>query len=224
MGAEALARKASGTYSTNFPLTENPVSESGHWTNGSAAGGSWWGDIQTVSGQAFGVSEPTQFGDPTAILTGSWSPNQSVSVVVKVNTQPTVCCHEVEARLLTTISSVSIKGYEINCSLVASQTYIQLVRWNGPNGDFTPLDQLTPATPCVNGDVLVATATVSGSTAVFTFMPNGVLQTFTTCHCTNPSDSSAKAVLAGNPGMGFYDNADIDWSSFGFSSFTASGR
>jgi len=53
-----------------------------------------------------------------------------------------------------------------------------LVRWNGPNVNFTYIDQLTPATAVANGDVLVGTATGVGDTVTFTFSRNNVLQTF----------------------------------------------
>ena len=61
------------TYSTSFPLTENPISESGKWIGGQSADGNLWGNVQTSGGMAYGVSEPTTYGDPTAILTGSWA-------------------------------------------------------------------------------------------------------------------------------------------------------
>ena len=64
-----------GTYSTSFPGTEDPISENGNWVGGQNAGGNLWGNVQKTPGFAFGVSQPTQFGDPTAILTGTWSPN-----------------------------------------------------------------------------------------------------------------------------------------------------
>src|ERR1051325_3674641 len=90
------------TYSTSFPLTENPISEGGKWINGGAAGGNLWGNVQTTPGMAFGVSEPTQFGDPTAVLTGTWAPDQSAEATIKIVTQPTgTCCHEAEVRLRT---------------------------------------------------------------------------------------------------------------------------
>ena len=217
-----VTASAPGSYTTNFPLTENPISEDGNWTNGGCCGNSsLWGNIQTTPGEVFGVSEPTTYGDPTAIVNGTWGSNQTITVTVKITSQPTSCCHELELRPLTTISTNSITGYEINCSTVTGDPYIQLVRWNGTNGNYTQLDQLVPAQPCKNGDVLVGTTTVSGGTVTFGLTVNGVQQVFTNCHCTNPSDSGAGAFLTGSPGIGFYDNQDSNWNYFGFSSFTA---
>ena len=36
-GSEAIAT----TYTTTFPLTENPISQSGHWINGGTVGFDW---------------------------------------------------------------------------------------------------------------------------------------------------------------------------------------
>ena len=39
-------------YTTNFPLTENPISESGKWINGGVAG---WLNVRTTPGHVFGI-------------------------------------------------------------------------------------------------------------------------------------------------------------------------
>src|SRR5216683_4628985 len=123
-----------GYYTTNFPLTENPISEGGVWTGGSAAGGNLWGDVQTNGTMAFGVSEPTQFGDPTAILKGTWAVDQTAQATVALKTAFTgTCCHEVELRLRMTVSSNSIRGYEAYCSVSSSNPYCHIARWNGLN-------------------------------------------------------------------------------------------
>src|SRR5262249_45748237 len=43
-----------GSYSTTFPLTENPISEGGSWTNGGATG-LGWANVQTTPGLSFGT-------------------------------------------------------------------------------------------------------------------------------------------------------------------------
>ena len=194
------------TYTTNFPLTENPISGSGNWQ---VPGGlaSQWGNIQTNGTMAFGVSEPTTFGDPTAILTGTWTADQWAQATVKINSTPSKCCHEVEIRLRAAISANNITGYEINCSVYPGNSYVQIVRWNGANGSFTYLNN-EGADYCKNGDVLKAT--IIGST--INVYLNNVLK-------LSATDST---FTAGNPGIGFYDNNDTNWSAFGFSSFYAS--
>ena len=39
--ASATTSGINGSYSTTFPLTENPISEGGSWTNGGATGLGW---------------------------------------------------------------------------------------------------------------------------------------------------------------------------------------
>jgi hypothetical protein len=192
------------TYTTNFSLTENPISESGNWTNGKTSGLDW-ADVRTTSGLAYGTSLPSQYADPTAVLAGAWGPNQTAQATIRVTTPPASCCHEVELRLRTTIAAHSITGYEILCSVVNSDQYLQIVRWNGPLNDFTYVNTLS--TSCANGDVLKAT--MNGS--IITVYKNGV-------QILQGTDST---FMSGNPGIGFYDNSDSNWNTFGFSSFTA---
>ena len=48
---EAAAR----TYTTNFPLTENPISEAGNWINGGTVGLDWT-NVSTTPGLASAAS------------------------------------------------------------------------------------------------------------------------------------------------------------------------
>jgi|SRR5450755_1504691 len=70
------------SYSTAFPLSENPISEGGKWINGGTVGLDW-NNIYTSGGFASGVGpSSTKYADPTAILAGSWGPNQTVQATV----------------------------------------------------------------------------------------------------------------------------------------------
>jgi len=211
------------TYTTSFPKTENPISESGKWITGTKAGPNLWGDVQTTTGMAFGVSEPTQFGDPTALLTGTWGATQSVSATVKINKTPTgTCCHELEVRLRSTISQGSITGYEVYCSVQPDNPYCHIARWNGPNGSYCNIEQSSSSIFLVNGDVLSATVTGTNPVTI-TGSRNGVQilkATDTGANC-DPGGPGGP-FTSGSPGFGFYDSQDSNWSDFGFSSFTAS--
>jgi hypothetical protein len=193
------------SYKTNFPLAENPISESGHWINGGTDGLDW-GNVQVGANHVYGTNLPSIYGDPTAVLTGSWSSDQQAQGTVSVNTSQPNCCHEVELRLRTTITAHSITGYEINCSVSSGSPYVQIVRWNGPLASFAYVNT-TGSTGCVNGDIFKAT--IVGSTITVYKNGNQVLQGI---------DST---FTSGSPGVGFYDNQDSNWSDFGFSSFTA---
>ncbi len=218
----SAATSVHGPYTTNFTATENPISEGGKWLNGGVgAGASLWGDVRTNGTMAFGVNEPTTYGDPTAILTGTWGPSQTVTGVIKVNSTPGTCCHEVEVRLRTSIAANSITGYEILCPVWSSPNYgIQVVRWNGPNADYTYITAGDPH-QCVNGDVLKATATGTNPTTIQVYL-NGNLTLTGVDHGTETGPGKAAGPwTGGTPGVGFYDSADNNWSVFGFSSFTA---
>ena len=196
------------SYSTVFPNTENPISEGGNWINGKATGLDW-ADIRSTSGLAFGTESGSGgYDDSTAVLSGSWGPNQTnQSTVHTVNQNPNIF-EEVELRLRTSISAHSITGYEINfrCTADGSQ-YAQIVRWNGPLSDFTLLD--SRAGPGLrNGDVIKAT--IVGN--VITAYINGA-------QVVQVTDSTYSN---GSPGMGFYlQNGSGVNSDYGFTSFSA---
>ena len=210
------------TYTTTFPATENPISEGGKWVGGSTAGGSLWGNVQTTPGLAFGVSLPTQFGDPTAILTGTWGPNQTVQGTVQVTGPITGgCCREIELRLRNTISTNSISGYEAYCSILSSNPYCHIARWNGANGSYCNIETGSSSNYAHNGDVLKATITGT-STTVITLFRNGTQELVATDTGQSCSPGGAGGPFtSGTPGIGFYDQTDNNWSDWGFTYFGA---
>ena len=235
------------TYSTSFPLTENPISEKGKWVGGQSADGNLWGNVQTSGGMAYGVSEPTTFGDPTAILTGSWAANQQAQVTVKIDTTPTamsdlisllkqyvgtvrqVCCHEIEVRLRVTIGANRITGYEVYCSVVPGNKYCHIARWSGPNGLYCNIEPSSPSINLVNGDVLMGTVTGSNSALITAYL-NGV-QIMQVSDTGNEGGEGTDCgagrpvFTSGSPGIGFYDNRnDNQWNYFGVSNFTANAE
>jgi hypothetical protein len=235
-GALTVSELTGNTYSTSFPsppTPENPICESAaggcNWTVGSAAGGSLWGDVQTAHGQAMGVSEPTQFGDPTALLNGTWGANQSAEatvVITDTSVQSGNCCHEVEVRLRMTISANNISGYEAYCSIMTSFPYCHIARWNGPNGSYCNIENNEPILNLNNGDVLEATASGTNPVIINLYV-NGVLQATSSDSGQATGDCPGGAggpFTSGNPGVGFYDTADSNWGAFGFSSFFATAN
>ena len=203
-GAEAIA----ATYTTNFPLTENPISEGGHWING-LTNGLDWADVATTPGRAFGTQTGIglNYADSTALLTGSWGPTQTVQAVVYISSVDSTTFEEVELRLRSSLSAHSCTGYEVIFSVKPDNPYCQIVRWNGPLGDFTLLDARSVGV--VDGDVVKATAV--GSTI--------------TCYINNTAIFSVNDTTypSGNPGMGFYLQDGLGPpSNYGFSSYTAS--
>jgi hypothetical protein len=209
------------SYSTTFQQTENPLSESGKWIEGHAAGANLWGNVQTVSGAAYGVDEPTPFGDPTAILAGTWGPTQTAAATVKINhVLAGGCCHEVELRLRTTISHNSITGYEAYCSVMPTQPYCHITRWNGPNGSYWNFETGSSSAYLKNGDVLKATISGTNPTIITLYINGAQILQATDTGAAGGGFGAYGPWTSGNPGIGFFDNIDSDWKSFGLSSFT----
>jgi hypothetical protein len=234
-GSAICTTSATGTcnYSTTFPFTENPISENGKWVGGSAAGASIWaggkiwhggrlfGNVQTAAGYAFGVDEPTAFGDPTAILVGAWGPTQTATATVKINKTPTnKCCHEVELRLRTAISKNLITGYEAYCSVMPNEPYCHIARWNGPNGSYWNFETGKNDLYVKDGDIIKATVTGTNPVIV-TLYRNGVqILQATDTGAAGGGFGAYGPWTSGNPGIGFFDNYDDDWKSFGLSAFS----
>ena len=199
------------SYTTNFPLTEDPISEGGKWINGKVTGIDW-ANVRTTPGLAFGTQTDTvNYDDTTAILAGSWGPNQMAQATVHTVNQNSGMFEEVELRLRTSISAHSITGYEINFRCTSDGTqYVQLVRWNGPLGDFSYISGGAIGPGLHDGDIIKAT--IIGST--ITAYINGK-------QIAQGNDST---YTSGSPGMGFYIQGGkaSQQSDYGFKSFTAS--
>ncbi len=153
------------SYSTDFPLEENPISEGGMWMNGRKDGIDWI-DVVSSGGRAYGeVSRMTaaerrveqgnlnptadgrdpegDYDDPTAVLTGSWGRDQLARARVFSRNPTEEYFQEVQIRLRSTIEPNWCTGYEVfwRC-LTNEQGYAEIVRWNGKVGDFTSLMRL----------------------------------------------------------------------------------
>ena len=206
-GSDALA----GTYTTGFPLAENPISETNNWVNGKTTGLDW-ADVATTDGLAHGTqADPGGFDDSTAVLTGSWGPNQTATAKVFSTNQNGNIEEEVEIRLHSTITPHSCTGYEIlfQCAVGG---YITIARWNGALNDFTYLQQYANVNG-YNGLTNGAVVSASITNGVITGYLNGV-------PIIRATDNT---FTNGNPGMGFWlDGASPSVETdYGFTSFTA---
>jgi hypothetical protein len=201
-------RVTAQTYSTDFPLTENPISEGGAWVNGGTIGLDWT-NVRTASGIAYGTQSGGSYNDSTALLTGTWKANQQVEATVYTVNQNSSVFQEVEIRLRSSLSAHRATGYEINFRcLKTGAAYSEIVRWNGPLGDFTYLSTISGSKYGVaNGDIVKAT--IMGN-VISVYINNVLILTAT--------DSTYSS---GNPGLGFCCGSSM--SDFGFTSFTATG-
>jgi hypothetical protein len=187
------------TYTTNFPLAENPISEGGKWINGQKDGLDWT-NVRTTPKFAFGTEiggtrpELQKYDDSTALLTGTWGPNQTAQATVRRTNADTSgnVYREVELRLRSAISPHNATGYEIMFSCSKSEkAYCNIARWDGILGAWMFLLKNEGSRFGVaNGDVVKASMVGK----LITVYINGVEIGQTTDYLF-PS---------GNPGIGFY--------------------
>jgi hypothetical protein len=199
-------------YTTSFPATENPISEAGNWINGGSVGLDWK-NCRTTGGSAFGTPEVDgTYDDSTALVIGTWGPNQTVQGTVRRIGSPSGQS-EVELRLRSTITAHVNKGYEIlwNCS--SGEGYsIQVARWNGDIGDYETLDFIN-AGVAFDGAVLKGIISGTSTVSIGVYVNNSLLRTVT--------DSSTSRILTGNPGIGFWSKNGSTPTDHGFSDFSA---
>jgi len=167
------------SYRSDFPLEETPISEDGAWLNGKTDGIDW-SDVNTKPGLVYGAlsrmevaekrseqgnledesDDPVgDYDDPTAVLAGEWGPDQHGKGVVYSKNPTAEYYQEVQIRLRSTMEPHSCTGYEVffRC-LKTDEGYAEIVRWNGPIGDWTSLERHVGAEYGVeHGDVIEAT-------------------------------------------------------------------
>jgi hypothetical protein len=190
----------SKTYTTNFDGTENPLSEGGVWSHV----GVDWKYVQKVNGVVYGTQTGSGgYDDSYAHLSG-FGPDQTAWGVIQ-RTSGSSGIHEVEIHLRWSDSAHSAQGYE--CLLSYNGSYAQIVRWNGPFGDFTYIGWAATAPVPQTGDTLKAS--ITGNLIIVYY--NGV-------EIMRATDSTYST---GNPGMGFYIESDGANSDMSFTSFSA---
>jgi hypothetical protein len=220
-GGDSSGGKPTGgrVYTTNFPLTENPISESGNWINGKTTGLDW-ADFSSTPGLAIGTqsgTNPALYDDSIALVTGTWRADQMVHAVVKtVNQQTNLIFEELEIWLRSTITPHNSTGYECTFSARSdASAYMGLARWNGTLGDWTSIGPSVTGTGAAlhNGDTI--TCKIVGT--VITAYINGVQKWQYDTVNDNPKFSS------GQPGIGaFLANTTGVNGDYGFTSVTAS--
>jgi hypothetical protein len=210
-------------FSTSFAATENPISESGIWTNGLAVGLDW-NDMQTTSNHGVGASDTfyvgTRYADDLAHLTTAYhafNANQYAQATAYKLGGYTGGggSHEIELLLRFGITAHNAQGYECSIGMNTIGTYAFIVRWNGAYGNYTALidpsggigSYTNTPTALADGDVL--RAEISGTT--ISLKQNGlVLVTITDA-----------TFATGQPGMGAWPVDGATKTSAGWKSYAA---
>ena len=141
------------TYTTNFDVAENIISEGGVWSHAAVD----WMNVKTSGGIAYGTQTAGGYNDSYALLSG-FGPNQTATAIVHVASPIPNDGHTHENELLLRFTDAvhSAAGYEC---LFSSSGAHQLMRWNGPMSDFSdiPTTYTGQASAIKEGDTLKAT-------------------------------------------------------------------
>lgn len=219
MVAAALAGPKS--YSTSFPLTQNPISESGKWISGSvfSDGAASKTDVQTA-GKAFGTMnafDGTNFTDSCACLTG-FGPNQEVTCTVA--NASAITDLETEILLRADITPAHVFLYEFDC--VFGLKGIHLVRWDMtlalPNA-FTQL-RAGQSNEALFNDGDQVYGSIVGTLITCKYKPFG--GSFSTLFTYNTNLDGIQ-YATGNPGIGFWNQTGSSTNSpkFAWADFAA---
>jgi hypothetical protein len=193
---------------TNFDGSENPLSEGGVWHRA----GNNFTNVRTANGLAFGTNGVTDTYDDSYALLSGFGPNQTAEAVVQrsanLNTNVT---HEVEMLLRFSDSTSGARGYEC---LFAFYGGVQIVRWNGTQGNYTVLQSTAGSESLgrglATGDVIKATMVGN----VISLYVNGTLLARTT-------DST---FTSGQPGIGFFTRPGGNSANLAITRFTATSQ
>jgi hypothetical protein len=197
-------------YSTDFNLTESPISEGGKWKHA----GLDWTNVITAGGLAFGTQNGNGgFDDSYAYLAASFPANQSASGTIHLEAGITAAYAEVEILLRWTDSTHNSTGYE--CNLAYNGQYAEIIKWPGPLGTQKSQFKFISSGNAVAGGVHegdVFQADVIGN--VITSRLNGKV-------IATGMDSSIPS--GGAPGIGFYSEGAPASPKFSFTQFSAKG-
>jgi hypothetical protein len=206
------------SYSTNFPVAQNPISQSGQFVTSTSPGVNWSGQnaggggnlpLAPVDIAARGLAESVDYanpnyGDALAVLTGNWGANQSVSITVGKIPASSGGYEEFEIHLRTDPTTGT--GYEIAWGY--NHDYVLIATWNGGGAvgaaAYTILYEANTQHAIKPGDTL--TASIIGD--VITVYTDGV-------QVAQITDSKFSS---GNPGFGFNQGGT---GEYGISSFSA---
>lgn len=193
-------------YTTNFPLTENPISESSRWyrtdTNSTA--------IRTSGAVAFGTQTGSGgFDDSQAALTGFSGLNVSIEITVFRSASISATNHELECCGRNVETSSTTKKYEC---LFNKDGGTQFVKWTGPRSfsDFKVLDPTSgpgalPGSP-QTGDKLrltIITLSLTQVELIAYYTPTGSSEQFI-ARTIDDGSLGGPAYLSGDPGIGTY--------------------
>lgn len=195
------------SYATNFDdPPEAPISEGGVWHRA----GNVWTNVNKANGIAFGTNGANDAYDDSYALLSGFGPDQTAQAVVfrSPSLVSSTITHEMELLLRFSDDANNARGYECLFNYAGG---VDIVRWNGPLGNFTSLSFTGGAgnlgRDLVSGDVIKAT--IVGN-VISTYI-NGVLR----------AQAVDSTFATGQPGIGFFTrplgvgaNADFGMTTY----------
>jgi hypothetical protein len=215
--------ETSRTVFTNFPATENPISQGSIWTPGStfSAGAATKTNIQTA-GKAYSTMvsfDGTNFDDSLACLSG-FGANHEVTCTIANSGGFSGFSLELEILLRSDITAAHVFQYEVDC--VFGALGIDLVRWDmtiaSPNSNTNLRARIPNETPFNNGDQVYASIVGTLITVKYRTPPAAFATLF-----TYDTVSDATKYSSGNPGIGAWNQTGsaANQSKFAWADFLA---
>jgi hypothetical protein len=212
------------TYTTDFPLSENPLSEGGNWINGKATGILWSNCAVTNAGSlhyAYGLQSGTNgYDDSLACLTGTWGPTQSLDITLYCTNKQTASpdYEEIEYGLCCTISNRSFTGYLMDVCLGSDTGYIEVGMAH--NAQLYP----TGWTSWTGNNVYGSQYVVTNGSTIHAAITNNVISIYLNGRLVSKSTNNSGYYPPSNgaPLIGFFhQSGNRHQTEFGISRFTA---
>lgn len=203
------------SYSTDFSLTEAPISEGGRWVQQGGTSGLDWTNVRTGGGIAYGTQTGLlqAYDDSIALLSG-YGPNQRVSAVLHFagNLATATNTHEAELILRGSYTPHYQRLYECTFGYHdATGWYVDIVVLDGSLGTFRSIGVPTGNPLPVIRDGTAVSAQIIGD--LITVSVGGVA-------VLTARDST---IASGQPGIGFFWRGTENITDLGFTSFSAVG-
>lgn len=213
-------------YSTTWPATENPISESAAWRRPGPS--VFTNNMRSVAGTGvFGGSGASGVNDACAVLTGTnFLFNKQVATATIYNPGGAAAAGiEMEFHLNVTDTSSTVNLYEFDLVVNPGNDFVNVVKWRGTQGDiylFSGGDIIAgtgvaTAGAWSDGSVLEATSEKVGSNRILTLQQNGAL--IIQVQDTGIAQSGLAIYTTGNPGIGG-DNGGASFQTFGFKNYS----
>jgi len=222
----SAAASRGAKYSTAFSSTQKPISEDGRFITSTTPGVNWSGlrlggcgclPVAPVAITAPGLAQSPDMsglvGDALAVATGTWGPDQGVTIEVADLPPTRKGYEEVEIHLRT--DPATGRGYEI--AWAYNHQYLLIATWNGggavgTSAYTTLVDAHGPQYAISPGDIL--RASISGNVITISTNGNQIYQ------YTDTKNSFAH----GNPGFGFNEGPAGNYGIKSFSAISSDGQ